>query len=127
MTPPRATVLLARAAVAIVWLYNGLWLKLVSVSPEHRAVVESLPLPAGTAAFFLAGIGVVETVLALWVLSGRCPQRAAIAQTLLLVAMNGGGLIFGGSAIERPVAMIVQNLALVALIWLLAGSEREEE
>jgi uncharacterized membrane protein YphA (DoxX/SURF4 family) len=123
MTLPSGAILFARIAVALVWLYNGLWLKLLSVSPEHRAVVDSLPLPQGIAGAFLTAIGVVETVLALWVLSGRYPRSAAVAQTLLLVAMNGGGLIFAGDGIERPVAMIVQNLALLALIWLLAETE----
>ena len=62
-------------------------------------------------------VGIVEVGLAVWVLSGRRPRAAAAAQTALLGAMNGGGLLFSRGAIAAPAAMVTQNLALVALIW----------
>jgi len=62
-------------------------------------------------------VGAVEVGLAVWVLSARAPRTAAAAQTALLGAMNGGGLLFSREAIAEPAAMVTQNLALVALIW----------
>jgi hypothetical protein len=62
-------------------------------------------------------VGTVEIALAAWVLSGRAPRSAAAAQTALLGAMNGGGLLFSRGSIAEPANMVTQNLALVALIW----------
>jgi hypothetical protein len=62
-------------------------------------------------------VGAVEVALAAWVLSGRAPRSAAAAQTALLGAMNGGGLLFSPGTIAEPANMVTQNLALVALIW----------
>jgi S-adenosylmethionine:diacylglycerol 3-amino-3-carboxypropyl transferase len=57
------------------------------------------------------------------VLSGRSLVLGAIVQTLLLVAMNVGGLVWGREQIADPAGMLVQNLAFLALVWLNA-SER---
>jgi hypothetical protein len=65
----------------------------------------------------LALVGSAEVALAAWVLSGRAPRSAAAAQTALLGAMNGGGLLFSRGTIPEPANMVTQNLALLALIW----------
>ena len=87
---------LARGAVAIVWLYQGLWCKLLAQCPSHAAIVGSLPQPFATiAAPLVIVIGAVEVALAMWVISGWQSRLAAAAQTTLLVVMNSGGLIWG--------------------------------
>jgi len=40
----------ARAAIASVWLYQGLWCKLLSRCPSHASIVSALPPPFGNAA-----------------------------------------------------------------------------
>jgi hypothetical protein len=109
---------LARLAIAAVWLYQGGWCKLVAPNGRHLHVVADLPgVGPARARKVLALVGSVEVVLAAWVLSGRAPRSAAAAQTVLLGAMNGGGLLFSRGTITEPAAMVTQNLALVALIW----------
>ena len=109
---------LARLAIAAVWLYQGGWCKLVAPNERHMRVVADLPgVGPAHARKVLALIGSVEVGLAAWVLSGRAPKTAAAAQTALLGAMNGGGLLFSRGTIAEPAAMVTQNLALVALIW----------
>jgi SAM-dependent methyltransferase len=111
-----------RLAVALVWLYQGLWCKLLGRCPGHRAIVEAVPGLAGRAGMIvLAGLGTIEAGLALWVLSGWRPRWAAAAQTLLLADMNGGGLLWGREHIADPGALITQNLAFLTLVWLVAG------
>jgi hypothetical protein len=111
-----------RLAVALVWLYQGLWCKLLGRCPGHRAIVQAVPgLSGGAGAVVLAGLGTIEVGLAVWVLSGWRPRWAAAAQTLLLVGMNGGGLLWGREHIADPGAMITQNLAFLTLVWLMAG------
>ena len=111
-----------RLAVALVWLYQGLWCKLLGRCPGHRAIVEAVPGLAGRAGtIVLLGLGAVEVGLAVWVLSGWRPRLVAWAQTLLLVGMNGGGLLWGRAHIADPGALITQNLAFLTLVWLVAG------
>jgi SAM-dependent methyltransferase len=115
-----------RLAVALVWLYQGLWCKLLGRCPGHRAIVQAVPgLSGGAGTVVLAGLGTIEVGLALWVLSGWRPRWAAAAQTLLLVEMNGGGLLWGRGHIADPGAMITQNLAFLTLVWLVAGRAAE--
>lgn len=115
-----------RLAVALVWLYQGLWCKLLGRCPGHRAIVQAVPGLAGSAgAVVLGGLGTIEVGLAAWVLSGWRPRWAAAAQTLLLVGMNGGGLLWGREHIADPGAMITQNLAFLTLVWLVAARAAE--
>jgi hypothetical protein len=109
---------LARMAIAAVWLYQGGWCKLVAPNERHLRVVADLPgVGASNARNVLAIVGTVEVGLAAWVLSGRAPRSAAVAQTALLGAMNGGGLLYSRGTIAEPANMMTQNLALIALIW----------
>jgi SAM-dependent methyltransferase/uncharacterized membrane protein YphA (DoxX/SURF4 family) len=115
-----------RLAVALVWLYQGLWCKLLGRCPGHRAIVQAVPGLSGvTGTAVLLGLGTIETGLAVWVLSGWRPRWAAAAQTLLLVGMNGGGLLWGREHIADAGAMITQNLAFLTLVWLVAGRAAE--
>lgn len=117
----RPLIILGRIAVALVWLYQGAWLKLLAPSANHRAVVSHVPGMSGEIANgMMVAIGIVETLIALWVLSGRRLRGAAIVQTILLVGMNTGGLLWARSEINDPGAMITQNFVLLVLAWLLA-------
>jgi uncharacterized membrane protein YphA (DoxX/SURF4 family) len=116
--------MIGRAAVALVWLYQGLWCKLLARCPSHAAVVASLPEPLGAVGgLLLISLGAIEVLLAAWVLSGRAARLAAASQTVLLVAMNVGGLIWGRAAILDPGGMIVQNLAFLTLVWIVTARE----
>jgi uncharacterized membrane protein YphA (DoxX/SURF4 family) len=111
----------ARLAVAAVWCYEGLWCKVLRPDAGQRSIVAAVPgLPVAWAPAALAGIGVLETAIGGWVLSGAQPRRAAWAQTGLLVAVNAGGLLFARSRIPAPGRMLTQNAVLLTLAWLLA-------
>jgi uncharacterized membrane protein YphA (DoxX/SURF4 family) len=119
--------LVPRLAVALVWLYQGLWCKVMGRCPGHQAIVEAVPgLSSRSAVLALAGLGLIEAGLAAWVLSGWRPRSAAAAQTFLLVGMNSGGLLWGREHIADPGAMIVQNIAFLTLAWVVAGQGRRE-
>jgi len=115
------TVALARVVVALVWLYEGLWCKLLSGCPSHAAIVQSLPQPLGSLAdALLIAIGAAEVALACWILSGSKARAAFWAQALLLVLMNGGGLIWGRASIADPASLMIHNAVLLALAWTIA-------
>ena len=116
---------MARGAISLVWLYEGLWCKLLSGCPSHAVIVRSLPDPVSRVAGpLLVGIGTFEVALGLWVLSGRQRRPAAWAQTIVLILMNGGGLVWGRDAIPDPAHVVIQNVVLLVLAWTIANDHR---
>lgn len=109
---------LVRGAVAAVWLYEGLWCKLFARGPGQLEVVQAVPiLGSRRGRRFLLLLGSVELGIALWVLSGWLPGLCALAQTLLLVALNSGGILWARHRIHDPAGMVLKNLALLTLAW----------
>jgi hypothetical protein len=103
----------------MVWFYQGLWCKVLGGVPRQEAVISTVPfLGAAQVRVALITLGLVECGLAVWVLSGQRVRQAAIVQTVLLAAMNSGGLIWAWHLIPDPVGMIVQNLAFLVLVWI---------
>lgn len=104
--------------VAGVWLQQGTWNKVVRPDPRHIDIVASVPGVTGrSAAGLTKALGIVETGVALWVLSGRRLRLAAVAQTGLLVGMNAGGLAFAGPALRHRRRMVARNTAFLACLW----------
>lgn len=119
LMPP---LLLVRCAIAAVWVYEGLWCKVLGRTPHQRAIVEAVPfLGSSRGPAFLRVLGVVECGLAAWVLSGWEPFWAAAVQTALLVGMNANGLLFARRLIHDPAEMVVKNFVFVVLIWVAAA------
>jgi hypothetical protein len=111
----------AAVPVALVWFYEGFWCKVRPGHADQRAIVAGVPLlPHGAVTAVLVALGLAETLLGVWVLSGWRGRTAAVVQTVLLVVFNGGGLVFGGSEIAEPGRMLTQNFAFLALGWMVA-------
>ncbi len=122
MAPLLPPIWLIRLAVAAVWLYEGLWCKLLGREPRQREIVEEAPfLGPGRARPFLLALGTAETALAGWVLLGAAPFLCAAAQTVLLVALNVNGLLWARRLIHDPGGMVVKNFAFLVLAWVAAG------
>jgi len=116
---------LVRIAVAGVWIYEGLWCKVLRRAPDELRVVQAVPtLGPRYGAAFLWTLGWVEAALGLWVLSGVAPFHCALAQTVLLVGLNGAGLLFSRHVIHDPAGMVFKNFAFLVLAWVNAGLAR---
>jgi hypothetical protein len=114
--------LLIRGSVAAVWLYEGLWCKLLGREKRQVQVVEAVPrLGPFLGRHFLMVLGAVETALAVWVLSGTAPGLCAITQTVLLVALNANGLLWARHIIHDPAGMVVKNASFLLLAWVAAA------
>ena len=112
------------AAVAGIWLYHGFWCKFLGGCPEQVDVVASVPgLSGRRAKTVLLGVGVVETVLAVWVVSGKRPRAASAVGTALVAGMNAGGLTFGREHIPAVKTMLAENAVFLALAWLAAEQD----
>lgn len=114
--------ILIEAAVAAVWLYEGLWCKVLGRSRHELEVVEASPLFGPRLSYlFLVALGWFETALALWVLSGWQPVWAAVVQTGLLVALNTAGLTWSRHLIPDPPGLLIKNFSFLVLVWVAAG------
>ena len=115
---PLAPQWLIHGAVAAVWLYEGLWCKLLGHEPGQVAVVEAVPLfGPRLAKRFLTLLGGLEVAMALWVLSGWHSGFCAVAQTVLLVSLNTGGVLYARQRIHDPVGMLIKNFSFLVLAW----------
>ncbi|MEV8094752.1 DoxX-like family protein [Streptomyces sp. TLI_235] len=120
------TTRLPAAAVALMWWYEGFWCKVFPGRADQRAIVEGVPLlPAGAVTPLLVTIGLAEVALGVWVLLGHRPYAAAAVQTALVTGFNTGGLVFGAEHIAEPGRLVVQDIAFLALIWLVAARGAE--
>ncbi|MFB7507327.1 DoxX-like family protein [Streptomyces broussonetiae] len=108
----------ARWAIALVWFYEGSWCKIWPGRADQRGIVGDVPLlPDWAVTAALVAIGLAEVAVGVWVLSGLWARSAALLQTVLVVAFNFGGLLFSPGRIAEPGRMLTQNLAFLALIW----------
>jgi len=113
---------LVRAAVAAVWLYEGLWCKVLGGDPNQFRIVESVPRYGQRFGRpFLLALGWVELSLGLWVSWGYAPGVCALAQSVLLVTLNANGLLWSRRMIHDPAGMVFKNAAFLVLAWVNAG------
>ena len=107
-----------RASVAAVWLYEGLWCKILGRMQSQVEVVTAVPgLGQRFGRPFLKGLGIVEVALAVWVMAGIAPGVCAILQTALLMVLNANGLLWARHIIHDPAGMVVKNIAFLVLVW----------
>ena len=108
-----------RAMVAAVWLYEGLWCKLLGGEKRQVEVVSAVPkLGPLVGRHFLWMLGVVEVFIGVWVLWGGYPGWCAVVQTALLITLNANGLMWARHIIHDPAGMVVKNAAFLTLAWI---------
>ena len=114
--------LFIRGSIALVWLYQGLWCKLLVRESRHQAIIRAVPYLEGVqgrAALFT--LGAAEVSMGAWAASGWRAPEAALVQTGLVLLMNGGGIIWARQIIPDLVGMLVQNFVFLTLVWVAAG------
>ena len=113
---------LIHVAVSAVWLYEGLWCKLLNGEPRQAEVVRAVPrFGPRVGVIFLNVLGVGEVALAMWALSDFSPLVCALVQTALLISLNAGGLLWARRIIHDPAGMVVKNFAFLVLVWVSAS------
>jgi uncharacterized membrane protein YphA (DoxX/SURF4 family) len=110
--------IIIRACVAAVWLYEGLWCKILGRMPSQVQVVMAVPrLGPRFGSPFLKALGIVEVAIAVWVMLGIAPAVCAIVQAALLIMLNANGLLWARHIIHDPVGMVLKNIAFLVLAW----------
>lgn len=122
MFPP---LVILRAGVAAVWLYEGVWCKILGRVQSQVEVVTAVPrLGPRFGSLFLKVLGVVEAALAAWVIAGISPGVCAIVETSLLVLLNTNGLLWARHIIHEPFGMVVKNFSFLLLVWVCGALPR---
>jgi hypothetical protein len=73
--------------IALVWLANGLFCKVLALVPRHEAIVARILGPAHAGPLTRL-IGLAEVGMAVWVVSGIKSRWCALAQVALVLSMN---------------------------------------
>lgn len=103
-----------RLALAAVWFYNGLWLKVIALDAHHLEIVRSVSNNSGIEpALILRLIGSAETLLGLGIVSGLFYRFVSCFQIVIILLMNLIGSIGGGGAIAHPFGLIISNLPTI--------------
>lgn len=76
-----------RILIAIVWLVNGLFCKVLDLVPRHRQIVEHI-LGSEYSSQLTILIGVSEIFMALWILSAYKSRINALVQMIIVAVMN---------------------------------------
>jgi uncharacterized membrane protein YphA (DoxX/SURF4 family) len=118
MSSPLATA--ARLACAGAWLYEGLYAKVLQGDLRQQATVAEV-VGEENAEGATVALGLAETALAAWVLSGRAPRACAAAQTLALAGLAATRLGAATTYAGDPERLVMRNAALAALAWVAAA------
>jgi uncharacterized membrane protein YphA (DoxX/SURF4 family) len=113
-----------RTFVGSVWVFHGLYSKLLNGLPRHREIVarvvgEELATPVTK----LVGAG--EVMLGLWTWSGRARKSCAATQTAALMSMNTFEIARAKDLLVSAPGMLFLNAILVAATWAWATSDRD--
>lgn len=73
--------------IALIWLINGLYCKVLNNVPRHQEIVVSI-LGSEHAALFTRMIGSAEIGMAVWIVSNYLPRLNAITQVTVIAIMN---------------------------------------
>ncbi len=74
-------------SIAAVWFVNGLFCKVLHLVPRHEQIVSEI-LGAEQATLFTKLIGLLEILMALWIVSGIKARLNSMAQILIIAIMN---------------------------------------
>lgn len=75
--------------IALVWLVNGLFCKVLSMVPRHMEIVQRITsFDRPSAYYFTLLIGIFEIVMAIWIMSRIQSKINAITQIIIIATMN---------------------------------------
>jgi len=107
-------IFLIRCVLALIWLYNGLWLKILHVDPHHLEIVQAVfQVSVNQAANFLNIIGGLETLLGIGILSGLFYRFVNYFQVFILILMNSVGIVSGEGSISNPAGLLIMNFPTI--------------
>jgi hypothetical protein len=116
MTPASPIEISSRLLIGGVWVFHGLYSKILNGIPRHRMIVGRI-FGDELAGPIVMTIGALEIALGLWALSGRWRIPCALVQTLAIASMNAIEILRAKDLLISAVGMLVLNAAFLFLVW----------
>ncbi|HWD90843.1 MAG TPA: DoxX-like family protein [Verrucomicrobiae bacterium] len=114
--PPERLRLTAQVGIGAVWIFHGLYSKILNGIPRHRLIVGKI-LGAERAGMMTKIIGLLELLLGAWAIVGWHPVWCASTQTATIIAMNSLEIFLAREFLISAIGMAVLNLFFLALVW----------
>lgn len=73
--------------IAFIWLINGLFCKVLPLVPRHQEIVSRI-LNAEYSNELTIFIGILEIMMAIWIITGNKSKLNAIIQIIIVLIMN---------------------------------------
>jgi len=108
--------LIAQIVIGSVWVFHGLYSKILNGIPRHRLIVGKI-LGATHAGIAAKVIGLLEVLLGLWAFVGWQPVGCAMVQTAAIIAMNTLEIFLAGELLISALGMVILNLGFLSLVW----------
>ena len=106
----------AQILIGAVWIFHGLYSKLLNGIPRHRLIVGKV-LGTANAGIATKTIGVLEVLLGVWALTGWQPVACAVVQTTALVAMNTLEIVMAAELLISAIGMVILNAGFLSVVW----------
>jgi DoxX-like family len=113
---PHVVHLLAQIVIGSVWVFHGLYSKILNGIPRHRLIVGKI-LGMKHAQAATRAIGVMEFLLGVWAYSGWQPVSCASVQTAAIVAMNSLEILLARELLISAIGMLILNCGFLSLVW----------
>ena len=113
---PQAVHALAQIVIGSVWVFHGLYSKILNGIPRHRLIVGKI-LGMRRAQVAIQAIGVMELLLGVWAFSGWQPMWCVSIQTAAIVAMNSLEILLARELLISAIGMLVLNCGFLSLVW----------
>jgi hypothetical protein len=107
---------LAQIMIGSVWVFHGLYSKILNGIPRHRLIVGKI-LGVTRAPVATRAIGALEFLLGVWAFSGWQPLWCASIQTVAIVAMNTFEILLARELLISAIGMLVLNCGFLSLVW----------
>ena len=108
--------MLAQILIGTVWVFHGLYSKILNGIPRHRMIVAKILGPDNSRAATFA-IGFLELLLGIWAFTGWHPVPCAIVQTVAIVSMNTLEIALAVELLISVIGMVILSLGFLALVW----------
>ena len=112
-------------AIASVWVFHGLYSKILLGVPRHRQIVGRV-LGEGIAGPATLTVGFLEVLLGIWILTGRKRTVCALVQTGAIFGMNTLEILLAKDLLISATGMVALNMIFLAVVWFWAKSPAEK-
>ncbi|RYD37311.1 MAG: hypothetical protein EOP87_03795 [Verrucomicrobiaceae bacterium] len=107
---------IARFLISSIWIFHGLYSKLLGGIPRHEAIVGRI-LGERFAHPGTMVIGVLEICLGVWAFTGWRKVYCAAVQTAAIFAMNILEILIARDLLLSAAGMVAFNAAFLLIVW----------